>query len=447
MWSEEMDKRIRAAAESSTAQYDEKQWADMETLLDKHLPVDKRRRRFIFIILATLVGLGLGAYFIFSSAPSTSKTHIIADKPAVQPFDKKKSTPESLSNSEQQKTTKIEPRVETSAEAVGVAPLPDNPATAAKPTSRLSDPVNKQSTSRGVVNVTAKGKNGSAKPNFQASATALAPGSNLNKPVKEPEAVSSPVTDQSKINPPSNNQSKVSESPVPAAENKNPEAIAKQPADSDKTDSIAKPAKKQAPRKSSKFAINLLMGPDISSVATNKPGRLTVGYGIGLSYSINKNWTVRTGLLAGQKIYSADSTSYKTYYTSGIYNSKLSKIEADCFVYEIPVSFVYHFNGTKKHNWFVSAGASSYLMKKEKYNYIYESQSGQLHTYARSYRNKNSHFFSVLSLSAGYRYQLNSKVSIMAEPYFKTPLGGVGQGKVKLNSTGIMLSAAIKPFK
>jgi len=35
---------------------------------------------------------------------------------------------------------------------------------------------------------------------------------------------------------------------------------------------------------------------------------------------------------------------------------------------------------------------------------------------------------------------------MMAEPYVKIPLTGVGQGKVQLNSGGIMFTAAFRPF-
>jgi len=33
-----------------------------------------------------------------------------------------------------------------------------------------------------------------------------------------------------------------------------------------------------------------------------------------------------------------------------------------------------------------------------------------------------------------------------AEPYVKLPIGGVGEGKVMLNSTGVLFTAAWKPF-
>ena len=34
----------------------------------------------------------------------------------------------------------------------------------------------------------------------------------------------------------------------------------------------------------------------------------------------------------------------------------------------------------------------------------------------------------------------------MAEPYIKLPLSGVGYGKVKLNSGGLLITVGFKPF-
>ena len=60
--------------------------------------------------------------------------------------------------------------------------------------------------------------------------------------------------------------------------------------------------------------------------------------------------------------------------------------------------------------------------------------------------NENKHYFSVVTLSGGYQYKLNNRFSFIAEPYVKIPLSGIGLGKIKLNSTGILVTAAIKPF-
>jgi hypothetical protein len=57
-----------------------------------------------------------------------------------------------------------------------------------------------------------------------------------------------------------------------------------------------------------------------------------------------------------------------------------------------------------------------------------------------------STFFSVLDLSPGYSYSFNKKISLLTEPYLKIPLNGIGAGKVKLNSSGILFTLIVKPF-
>lgn len=187
-------------------------------------------------------------------------------------------------------------------------------------------------------------------------------------------------------------------------------------------------------------------GPDISSVGIDRPGKLALPYGIGVSYDLSKKISIRTGFFVGKKIYDADSADYHPPGNFWNYYSNLQKIDANCLVYEIPVSVVYNFAPGKKHNWFVSGGLSSYLMKKEAYDYYYKNSWGQPQLYHRTYKNENSHFFSVLNLSGGYRYSLNDRVSVMGEPYVKVPVSGVGYGKVKLNSAGVMFTVSVKPF-
>jgi hypothetical protein len=101
----------------------------------------------------------------------------------------------------------------------------------------------------------------------------------------------------------------------------------------------------------------------------------------------------------------------------------------------------------KNHRWFASTGLSSYLMKKESYVYYYKYPSGNTNEKSLSISNKNKHYFSVLDLSAGYQYMVNKRLSLMAEPYLRVALSGIGAGKIKLNSGGILFTVILKPFK
>jgi hypothetical protein len=247
----------------------------------------------------------------------------------------------------------------------------------------------------------------------------------------------------------------VNKTRVPAnlSDNNDPAAIAK--ADSAKTKKNTTPEKTKDQqlaktdkdkKKSTKgfgnnFGITLSGAADMSYVNIKRPGKTTFLYGAGLSYTIAKRLTVRSGFYVTKKIYSATPDEY-----NGTIYPNLDKIDGDCKVYEIPLGLSYNFGQRKKHSWSGSAAISSYLMKNEHYNYEYKNSSGQYYYYNRSVDNQNKHYFSVFTISGGYQYNLNNRFSLMAEPYVKLPLKGIGYGKMKLNSAGIMVTFTVKPF-
>ena len=63
MQSEDLDKKIRDAADNHHPAYNEKAWSKMEDLLNTHLPVkEKERRRGFILLILTLVLLGGGTW-------------------------------------------------------------------------------------------------------------------------------------------------------------------------------------------------------------------------------------------------------------------------------------------------------------------------------------------------------------------------------------------------
>jgi hypothetical protein len=204
-------------------------------------------------------------------------------------------------------------------------------------------------------------------------------------------------------------------------------------------------SKNSKQKKNNSFFFSVSTGPDISSVG-NEYGRTKLLGGIGLGYTINDRFTLRTGFYSARKIYSADKGDYKPDVAPPNYNY-LESVSANCKVYEIPLSLTYHFGRSEKQNFFASVGLSSYFMKKEDYDYLYKYPGNVTYTHRYSFKNENNHYFSVAGISAGYQRKINNTFSIMAEPYLRLPLNGVGNGNVKLNSGGIIFSATVKPFQ
>ena len=204
--------------------------------------------------------------------------------------------------------------------------------------------------------------------------------------------------------------------------------------------------KKQSSKKPSRFILTLSAGPDASFTRNGNLGPVIPVTGAGIGYIYRERLSIRAGFYNAAKVYTASPDAYNAPANFYTYYPYLVKVDADCRVYEIPVSFGYHFGARKNHSWFASATISSYLMKRETYNYSYKTSAwGTVQQREWSLNNRNQHLFSVLGLSAGYQRKITDRISFIAEPYLRLPFQGVGYGKVKLNSAGILFSLAIQP--
>jgi hypothetical protein len=445
MWSDELDNKMKEATEGYHPAYDDKAWDKMELLLDKHLPQEKKRRRFILLLLPLLL-VGTGIFLIIQKR---GKDGITEEKNTiVKPVSEKE---------------QVEPEknvtVATGATGTKAAVLPGPPGTIAP----VSEPATgKKSIAETTLKKQITNRAGSFSSNKKAKQVVLR-GQELkpqtssvlvednSDPIGQGNSIIANQPSEQTTNIAATDKDNVNNSilPVPIDSAASLTQVAKsadekkQPDSSENKDELTeeKP-QKQKNSPGSKLSINFSAGPDISSVGVDNPGKWNLQYGIGLSYAVSKRVSIRTGFFAGRKKYSADSTEYYSSY----YPPKLERIDANCLVYEIPVNLVYSFPAVKKHNWFIAGGLSSYLMKKETYGYYYKNAWGQPQYYSRTYKNENSHLFSVINISGGYQYHFTDRLSLLAEPYVRIPVSGIGSGKVKLNSGGVLFTLGFKPF-
>lgn len=207
-----------------------------------------------------------------------------------------------------------------------------------------------------------------------------------------------------------------------------------------------KPADKIKSKFHDLFSLNFSAGPDVSAVDVNNIGTVTLLYGAGIGYKFGKRWQIKTGVYAVKKVYDAMPSDYHPPANFWNYYPNLDDVSADCNVIEVPVVLNYIFSQQLKQAWFVSAGISSYFMKKETYTYHSKLAPGQYQDKSYTIKNQNKHYLSSLRLSAGYEKKFNKIISLSAEPYLNLPLSGVGYGKVKLSSAGLLFSVSVKPF-
>jgi hypothetical protein len=426
MLDEELDNLLNDAANQYHPPYNDKDWGKMQVLLDKHLPQKKYRKiPLLFLLL----------FFILSS------TIIIG---IIQPWKNKPSTISSSNSGNEKEVT-------TGAAAIKLNSATNNQngkidVTTVSYEKEIQDiNVSKKSTGKTLKNnsiITAGNKPASA-TDAGKSYKLITKNKTIIK-VKIPDMDYEQMSDE---NVDATDMVSANDKKIPLEEK----------VEAEQSDSINIKKDKPLVTKNgkaylnktkssliSKFAITLSAGADLSYISLNKPGKIEPVYGAGLIYNTGKHFSIGSGLLISKKIYYATPTQYK--FTGGGSYPYLEKINADCKVYEIPLNIYYNFNPGKKHNWFVNPGLSSFIMKKETYDYYYKNPWGQTYSYEKIIKNENKHFFSVLTLSAGYQYNFSKHLSLLATPYLKIPLAGIGSGKVKLNSTGLLFTAALKPF-
>jgi hypothetical protein len=431
MWDDEINKKIKDAADQYHPAYDENAWDKMKLLLDQHLPVENKRKRKYFLIPLIALLLG-GSFFIIyymqtNSAPKNSQKTETKNNVSATKLPQQKSPATVVLSS----STTAKPKTTLNS----VSPL-----TTKNFNNQLKNSNNK-------ISVNKQGKTN----------TIVTQGA-----VEKVTDVQNNTAENSKTNQQQDiaKENTVSETATTIVNNPNPdikEEIAKAKKDSANTKEVAKTkdakesdAKKKSTKTSksfrNNFAIDFSAGPDVSIVGLNNTGRIAINYGVGFSYALSGRFTLRTGFYISDKIYSANKDEYHVPSAGSANIAYLYNINANCKVYEIPVTVSYNFGKVKNHQWFASAGLSSYLMKKESYSYYYKYPNGYEDSKLWSISNQNQHYFSVLDLSAGYEYLFSKRTSLLAEPYLKMPLSGIGAGKVKLNSGGILFTFTLKPF-
>ena len=437
MWDDEINKKIKDAADQYHPAYDEDAWKKMELLLDQHLPLQmKKKRRYFWIPFVSLLVGGLFFIVYYNQTNHVTKnlknTKTKNDVVASQlPQQEPPSTLVLSSPTTTKRTTalnSVSPSSETGVVSDDLGNSNDE-----TPGSRP-----------GKIQLNRPGK----------SDATVVVGSVEQETASENNTAEKSTKNQQQISTQENISSETETPIVGSSDHK--EQIAKIKSDTPNTKEVAK-AKNSKESNSKKivtkaekvfrnnFAIDFSAGPDVSSVGFNKTGKIAIKYGLGLSYTLSSEFTLRSGFYVAEKIYSANKSEYHV--PGGGSNADyLYNIDANCKVYEIPVAVSYNFGKSKSHQWFASAGLSSYLMKKESYDYYYKYPTGNTYTKSWSISNQNQNYFSVLDLSAGYEYSFSKRTSLLAEPYLKIPLSGVGVGKVKLNSGGILFTFRVKPF-
>jgi hypothetical protein len=192
--------------------------------------------------------------------------------------------------------------------------------------------------------------------------------------------------------------------------------------------------------------IGVTWSPDFSKVGSAKPYDYGQTMGITAGYQLSKRWSVQTAILYTNKYYTTLGGTYGKvpgYPPSDPY-LKIKQVNAECFMWDIPLNIRYDWLAKRKSRAFVNAGLSSYFMKKEDLHYWYTHYNNPKYKHWINESNSN-YWFAVGNISAGFEQFITPSISIQAEPFFKFSLRDVGYGQVNLKSSGIFLGAKYTP--
>lgn len=451
MQSENFDKKIKDSLSQRPPGNDIPDWDKMETLLDKHMPVEKKDRRRIFFILFSFLLLGSGTFLVWQNT-SGDKKEVAEIKSPVQNSATKENS--KTGNTANGKVTNTSQLPNSTSDRSTSSPGPDTQ------TKVLVDetPLHEENQTEALIaKVDKKKKTSTSAVKRTNNSKQKSSNQTIDELVKDTEPERSLIENLTK----SENEPIVTEKKEPAKESELGKAKTENKPESYRVDGQKDETKETKPvaikktdnkkqKDNSSFANNFFVsvsaGPDLSKVGDNT-GEVRLAYGAGIGYQISKRFSVRTGFYAGRKVYTADPGDYHPPTNFWQYYPNLENIDADCKVYDIPIIVDYKISSNKKQSWFASLGVSSLLMKEETYEYYFKPNYSPTYvTYTKKIDNKNKHYFSVLNLSGGYTRVINKNISLQAEPYLKIALEGVGYGKVNLNSGGVLFSAVIKPF-
>lgn len=445
---EHIENKIKQAIEGEQPAFDEKAWAKMEALLDKD---EKKHRPFLWLMgILLLLVIGAGSTYYFNAfqiskgdGNNTAKKILpVSAKSKGAAIEIKEATSEkNIDQDVAEQTEKNIEQLNTSAANKPIAGIQKNTnrnlankpliekgkrtVAFSKANKSVDEKGNKQMR-RGPKIITGKARTKITTHGNEPEEIAGSAEEKKEEVKNETVSAIDSIKDSSSLS--IKKTTKKIDSPIPdIADQKN--------------------QTKKIEKKPSSFYLIASLGADAGGVKLFSYKNSSVGarYGLGIGYQLNQRWSLQTGFYAGKKVYSAGPSDYHIKAGSYWNYVTLTKVDAECMVYEIPITVRYNFLQKASVSFYSTIGASSYLMKTEDYNYYYLRYNMPAEKYY-SYTG-NKHLFSTLSLSAGIEKKIFANFSLQAEPSVSLPLAGVGDGKVKLYSTAIMLGLKYIPSK
>lgn len=207
-------------------------------------------------------------------------------------------------------------------------------------------------------------------------------------------------------------------------------------------------------KKSRNFNFSVLLSSQMNSTKNTENQEVNVGGGLLTDIALISKTDLQFGMVVSKQSVNFINESLKSMNTT----PEASNLQYIGFI--VPLNLKYNINENNKRNIFVSAGVSSmgYLHENYEYNYqqtytettVSMNYDGVLMadtkevttTQQENVEIKGMNKFDLagqLNLSGGIGYNLNKKMKLQVEPYFKIPLKKLATDNILFTSGGINL--------
>ena len=192
------------------------------------------------------------------------------------------------------------------------------------------------------------------------------------------------------------------------------------------------------PVKNNSWGVGLMAGSDLAAVNAN--GSTAYGYngGIAVDFRLGRRLVFQASGQYLIKNYIADQREYVA--PKGFWQAKAYpySTEGTCDMLQWSFDVRYNLIATPKWNSFVSLGSSSWTILKEQYDFKYKTYThGQVNDW-ESTQDKN-YWLALTQFGVGVEHTISPGLSLQLSWFGQKPFEGVGNGNVKIYSSGLSI--------
>lgn len=184
------------------------------------------------------------------------------------------------------------------------------------------------------------------------------------------------------------------------------------------------------------FKLGVGYSPDLSTVGIGNFASPGSRWAIVGEIGFANRFVLNTGFVYVNNKYKAYGEDYHApprYWKKGII---ADEAYGECQMIDIPLNIRYNLIQKERDKLFISAGASTYFVTKEDYDFYYEIEDPELPTHWGT--DKTTIYpFGIINFSIGFEHDFTQRSGVQIEPFIKIPTTGIGWGNVDLHTFGI----------